>query len=407
MEDSRLNRDLKVLFDFFNKLNIRYCILRDFFTVEEINNSIDVDISISFRDKETVDKLFTSLGWVSPKINLNTYSHKQYYKILDGKYNKVDIIWDLYFFDGKYSYVDIDELYNRCILLNEIKIPNYTDAISILLLHIVLDKGEISNKNKNNLQRLLLYTVDSEVENLAKKLLEKQVSLLDIKNRLLSMGLIRKRDNRLWKIYRKIKCKIYAIKYKQIKIAVIGVDGTGKTSLLKKIVEKYPNISYTEYMGFKDINSPRALKIMENKKIVWFPKIEGIKYYFGFYFEMKSRIKKSINSKKKLVVYDRYPWEGYDNADPGYHKLIAYIFFNLLIQKPDIIIYLYCPVEVSLSRKDDILNVDEFNNMKNKLDNIYMSKKSVCSIDTSLSNTEKVFDKMIECIIKFTGEHLS
>lgn len=404
MEDSRLNKDLRVLFDFFNELNVRYCILRDFFTIEEINNSIDIDVSISFRDKETVDKLFTSLGWFSPKINLNTYSHKQYYKILNGKSKKIDIIWDLFFYDGKYSYTDIEGVYNRCILLNEIKIPNYTDAILILLFHIVLDKGDISNKNKNNLQRLLLYTADSEVKKLVKKLLENQVNLFDVKKYILSMELVRERNNGLWKTYRKIRCKIYAIKYKQMKVAVIGVDGTGKTSLLKKIAEKYPNTSYIAYMGFKDINSPRALKIIENKKLAWIPGIEGIKYYFSFYFEMKSRIRKAINSKKKLVVYDRYPWEGYDNADPGYRKLFAYVFFKLLIQKPDMIVYLHCPVETSLLRKDDILDVDEFSGMKKRSDNIYMAMKSVYSIDTSLSNSEEVFDKMIECIIKFMGE---
>lgn len=114
------------------------------------------------------------------------------------------------------------------------------------------------------------------------------------------MGLVRQRDNRIWKFYRKVKCKFYDIKYKQIKVAVIGVDGTGKTSLLKNIAEKYNNTSYTAYMGFKNVNNPSALKIMENKKLEWIPGIEGIKYYFGFYFEMRSRIKKAINSKKSL-----------------------------------------------------------------------------------------------------------
>ncbi len=406
MGDLKLNKHLRALFDLFNEMNIRYCILRDFFTIEEINKLNDVDVSISFRNKEIVDKLFISLGWFSPKINLNTYSHKQYYKILDGEYNKVDIIWDLYFCDGKYSHYDIQGLYNRCMLLNGIKIPNYTDAILILLLHVVLDKGELSNKNKDNLQRLLLYAVDLEIKNLIEDLLLNQINLLEIKKKLLSMGLVRQRDNRIWKFYRKVKCKFYDIKYKQIKVAVIGVDGTGKTSLLKNIAEKYNNTSYTAYMGFKNVNNPSALKIMENKKLEWIPGIEGIKYYFGFYFEMRSRIKKAINSKKKLVVYDRYPWEGYDNADSGYRKLFAYIFFELLMPSPDIIIYLHCPIDVSLSRKNDILNVEEFSNMKKRLDNIYMSMKSVCSIDTSLSNSGAVFDKTIKYIIEFTGEQV-
>lgn len=403
MGEIKLNMYLRMLFDDFNKHNIKYCVIRDFFDENEINQSSDVDVSISIQDKKRVEEIFGLLGWISPKINLNTYSHKQYYKVTNGMCKKVDVIWGLYFSDGKYLYCNINKLYDNAIFLNGIKIPNYDDALLILLFHIVLDKKKLSDKNRRNLQRLLLYSTNQEVSLLAHKLLMNENNFSLIKERMFSMKLLYCRNNIIWRFYRRFRCKLYEIKYRQVKIAVIGVDGTGKSSLLKMVKEKYSEKVCIVYMGFKDVNNPRALNLLREKKLAWFPGIEGIRYYLGYSYEMKSRIKRGLKSKKKIIVYDRYSWEGYDNADFGYRKLFAYIFFKLIIPKPNLIIYLYCPIKISLLRKNDIPNIKEFGLMKKRFDNIY-KKKSTCCIDTSISSREEVLDKMIELVIKFTGE---
>lgn len=81
-----IEKEIMNIFDLFNEKTVNYFVLRDFENINRIYNSMDIDIFCDKRSKKKVDMIFKKNGWYTPFINVNKYSHKQYYKIIGEKY---------------------------------------------------------------------------------------------------------------------------------------------------------------------------------------------------------------------------------------------------------------------------------------------------------------------------------
>ena len=402
---------LTTLFNQFNSDNISYFIIRDYDKIASINNCADLDISIYSECRNIALGILENQGWTTPHKNYNHFSHQHFYKWDGVKMYKIDIIWDLYFDDGKYKLKECEKYYSSYQLYQNIRIPKIETGILLLLLHIILDKKTLSVKNKNFLNYLLnkftsrndiiidaerLIISDGKDERVKINFVEQSIKNGIIEKRLALPRLIRK-------IYIKIVSHLTNRKYK---IALIGVDGSGKSSALKKLESYYGINAHTQYFGFRDFQTRWAMKYCSDNCNIKNKYLINILRVISVYIEMWYRYFMAIRTKKRLLFFDRYAWEAADNATVPVLKFINGLLFYKLFPSVDVIVYLHCPVEVSLLRKNDIEDIDSFIVMKKRFDKRYMNLSKCVLIDTSNSSEEEVLKLIVQNVSKITDIYI-
>lgn len=177
-------------------------------------------------------------------------------------------------------------------------------------------------------------------------------------------------------------------------IAILGVDGTGKSSVIQEIQKRLGKKCCVKYMGYRSFDDPRIEKI--NNSAHGF--VSGIKLKYLIYKEYLRRYK-GAKEENKLVIFDRYVHEIYINSN-GIGGIINKVLYKYLYPKPDLIVYLHCPAEVSLSRKDDIPNEQVFRAMKSRFDATFMNNKHCLCLSSEDYTSPQLADKIIEYINK-------
>ncbi len=393
-----------IIIELFKKLNIkgvRYCLLRNYRSVQEINEAEDLDVSVAEDDKERAQGLLGQLGWMTPCINLNKYGHQQYYKWDGDRLYKLDIIWGFYFADGKYSIPNPDQIYSSCDFFHEAKIPKTRDGINLLFYHVLLDKGILSNNNKSQLQWLLS---KGEGGNISMNLDYYENALSpDKKPEIISLLLEQQQiveDNNLkHRLSFIFKRTFMFFRKKTFKVAFIGVDGAGKSTVVNSLLDYYRDDVSIQYFGFRNYVSDIAKERFEGKnKRKNIPVLSPVISIIIQYYDMIIRYKRVMRTPSRLKIFDRYVWEAYENADTFISRSLYHIFYKLLFPGVDGIVYLYCPEEISFQRKDDIENKQQFIEKKRHIDSIYLNKDNVKKIDTYATSKEKVLGESISFI---------
>ena len=176
-------------------------------------------------------------------------------------------------------------------------------------------------------------------------------------------------------------------------ICLVGVDGSGKSTTVYNLEQiLIPHVKI-QYMGFKDWELKFVRNHFENTKDTKIYKLQSIIYV---YIEMWYRYIKSRFSRK-LVIYDRFVDEAYINAS-GLSKKIYTILYKYLFPKPKQYIYLYCDLDTSLSRKDDILDKEQFRNMKDRFDLIFLNKEMIPCYSSDELSTEMILADIIKLL---------
>jgi len=402
---------LKDLFEALNESHINYCIIRDFESTEQVNNSSDIDVVIKRSNRKDARGLLRSLGWRTPSVNLNVYGHEAFYKWNGSKMLQLDVLWDIYYADGKYKLKDQDEIYKGMGKLGQANIPNNFMAIKMLVLHLLYDKNDVSQKNLQQLRRLLqIYNGDNDVTvSIARSIVNKGKIDDELRGKswadIGKAGLLQLRISVFNKPFRKIKylahyvktrftlSRLFKIKGDPFKVAIIGVDGGGKSTTISQLQKMYPD-STVQYMGFR-VNSYESYYAKnwisyEHKNGIYQKIKKHLKNYFAFVYEGYYRYWKAVHSGSSIVFFDRYYWEKYDEVTWPLDRFVYFIFCKLLYPKPNLVFYVHCPIEESLRRKDDIDDVEGFIRTKKKWDSIYLNKKGVVALDTSRLSTDEV-----------------
>ena len=170
-------------------------------------------------------------------------------------------------------------------------------------------------------------------------------------------------------------------------LAVLGVDGSGKTTLIKKLSSKIRTnkkkikyIHFRPYLFFVDKRTsvknphkkePFDLKIFSIfKLLIWF-----ISYRIFF-------LKKNL-SKYEFVIIDRYIYDVVLDVKRYNLKLSLNIVKKILnfIPKPNLWIILDAPISVLQNRKDE-LKISELLILKKKYINFAKKKKNSMILNT-------------------------
>ena len=181
-------------------------------------------------------------------------------------------------------------------------------------------------------------------------------------------------------------------------IAIIGVDGTGKSTLINQLQERLGDMAVTKYMGSVRFEDPR---ISEYEKKESLSIVDIIKIQLLIYKCFWNRYRSAVMTNK-LVLFDRYVNERYINAK-GKYKILNTLLYKCFFPKPSHIFYLYCTAETSLKRKDDIPDKSVFIAMKKRFDDYYLNKKNCFCLNSDVYSAEELTEQAYKKIIKLSN----
>lgn len=394
------------IFKEFNDNNIEYFILRDFETIDNILNSRDIDIYVNPLYRKNVSIIMNKLGWYTPRTNDNKYPHKQFYKMISGKVFKFDLVYGLNYGKRNYSIkenlVDVKK-FNR---IENIKIAEEKNALITMLLHMLFDKENISEKNLKIFKNIFK-NYEKKYNNrkddfyiISKKIIENNINDTN-KNITEYQKMLYKyiKENKFKNIFIKSKillCKIvknlYLI-FSRRNIAIIGVDGSGKSSIINELNSIFSDNSVIVYMGQKDYETKLLKKLVNKEKCNIIHKI--IKRILMIYEQFKRYYKYRFT--KKIVFFDRYVDDSFINSRKS-EKIFNNLLYKVVFPKPKLKIYMYCNTEISFRRKTDIIDKDAFKNMKKRYDDYYLNNNKVISICTDNTKENDVIELLSEKI---------
>lgn len=389
-----MEREIIEIFKKLNDAEINYFILRDFKTIERICNTLDIDIYASKRQKKNIDLILRKNNWHTSRINDNKYPHKQYCKIISGKLYKLDIVYGLAY--GKQNLVLREKLnLQQNNYVGNIKVATGKTALKTMLLHIIFDKEQLSEKNYNVL--LDIYKMSSKDSDDIFSSIATEILKNEIRKTNANIQKYKKLLRPLLKCYyinnffitiriktASILKKIYTHMTKR-SIAITGVDGAGKSTAINYVKKIYGDRSAIVYMGEKSFRSKHLEKLLKQPKLNLAQKTLKTFLYANeqFYRYYKYRF------TDKIVLFDRYVDDIFINSGQK-GKPINTILYNFLFPEPSIKFYLYCNVKTSFSRKDDIIDKDQFIKMKKRFDDYYLAKKQTVSICTDAADENDV-----------------
>lgn len=177
-------------------------------------------------------------------------------------------------------------------------------------------------------------------------------------------------------------------------IALIGVDGTGKSTIINRLKELFGDDAITMYMGSVRFEDPNIEELVKKPRLNI---IESVKYIFLVYKCFCGRYWRAVKTNK-IVLFDRYVHERYLNAT-GKRKLINLVLYKYLFPRTSGIVYLYCSAETSLKRKDDIPNAEVFRALKKRFDNYFLNHKDCLCLDTDTKSVDEITNESYNYII--------
>ncbi len=397
------------LVELLERLNSESCyfVIRDYETYDRIANSKDIDIYVPKREMRKVAKILKENGWHRYYIIENKIAHTQYFKIINRRIMKIDIVTQFYYGKNSYSFKNRDAIIpdgGRPKSGAMVATPIF--ALRAMVLHIVYDKGEISEKNLKILKGMLdeyngekdyFWEVANAIVSRASE--KEKIDWGDIREGFKKSGLLRSNcllncivatKNAFCKYVGRIMWRL-----RKNSIAIVGVDGSGKSTAINYLSDIYGDKSRVVYMGLKDFKN-NTLQKLACKKYDNLSLVEKIKMKCLLFFELLGRYYRWRFSRK-VILFDRYKQDYYLNSI-GKFKIIDNVIYRLLFPNPKKYIYVYCKTETSFSRKDDIEDKKGFAIMKKRYDSYFLKKQKVLLLNTDKMNEEQVIDKITEYI---------
>lgn len=180
--------------------------------------------------------------------------------------------------------------------------------------------------------------------------------------------------------------------YKKRKtIAILGVDGSGKSTAVENLSKIYGDACSITYMGFTRFEDPRIDRL--NNKRFGYPRIL-ILVYLCFW----KRYLRALQSGE-FAIFDRYVHEVFINMKRGWwYNEVSRVLYKYLFPMPQKIVYLFCDAELSLKRKSDIKNPEVFMAMKKRFDDYFLNKKNVLCLDSGVLSPSEITEKIRELI---------
>ena len=421
---------LNDLFNTINKMNIIYCVLRNYDTLPYYTNGSDIDIFIHPNDFHSFHK---TIKKIARKYNGEIISVLNALNVIDiaimGKYN--DNYWGIRF--DTFTYIGT----NDCTILtnkfvteriefhNGIKVANYQDAVIIAFIKEIIGAKKYNKRYSDDAIKFFLKEIDTYeneflnvlpkdiVENVLVPLLMNQIPFSKKIPKTLFTG-YRKKSLRIKKLTFFYELfLIYFYKFKRLivtpgfSVTFLGTDGSGKSTIIEKIVpllEKplhnkilyshmrpnmIPNIG--ELFGKKitqsEITEPHAAKPSG-----FVGSLMRLGYYsFDYIIGYWKVVHVKLAQKTTVWIFDRYYYDYLIDPKRARINLPSWIIKGVgcFVPKPDLIVCLGTKPEIIHSRKPE-LPLDEVVKQVDKLKYFSDNENKAVWIDTGKSLDESI-----------------
>ena len=412
----QLRNNKEWLLYILDKNNIEYVLLSEYL---DLKTNGDLDLYIPIKYKNQLEDLFKKYNIYKMKHIPAYKNHYYYYGYIQNKTLRIDIKYEMSFYDKDFN---VYRIYNNenSIISNRIEIkknimaPNYFEAIILYLSKIAFyEKSAIS---KENIKNAILY-----IDSFRKKLNSEEQQIIDKLNTILLTKIkteenkekITKELRKRLRIYFEITKKGISLKDKLLRkiklfgqpkfaILFLGADGAGKSTIIKAL-EQYLDIPYKELYGgvgekgWSNFLTLWFYKKITNSYILKKTQIARLLMYNIFSLEILLRRLPTINNGKNILLFiDRAPPLIKSRA-----KIVSNLFYYLF-HKPNLVIKLTAPIDVLCNRKPKELT-KEIALQKTKEDDklfLFYKNKHISSYEiNTFSNNLLQTEKYIESIL--------
>ena len=167
-------------------------------------------------------------------------------------------------------------------------------------------------------------------------------------------------------------------------IAVLGIDGSGKSTLIHKV-------------GFKSFHFYELVKNSSKKEVISHKKYNKLKFFIGtiwkIYFPNLFKYIRYKFFSDRSIIFDRYTYDyliSLKKEKSIYNTILYYMFY--FFPSPDLVLFLKISPEIAFKRKKefDIKYLD--NRQKSLINELKTVKSNKLKIIDSSINIEKAYD---------------
>ncbi len=412
---NEISQFFQYFFKELNKQKVTYCVLRNY---EDLPYSFgrDVDMWVKKEDQIKIKKIISNIPNI---LNWDVIQDKSEHHIKEGSgafifskssSNELEVIrleYSFHLYDWRGVACIDGKIVSRHIIMNErgFFIPSPGLEVAVTLLKEIILSKKIKEKYKKGIVYLLEKEPDVFIKIIKKsfgkktaliiyemvrkenwRFLEKHSTIFRLIITLKS--LINRPFYQIKKflafIYNKVITRIFNSSNLSLGffIVLIGPDGSGKTTVSRKLIESqsikriFPGQKYyyRNFGIFPEIKKISKKVVGHTPKNIVYSKDSNFKFsffrsvvyivYYGFEYFFARILVKREKKKGTLIVFDRYFYEYF--LQRAYNKCPRWIisFFEKIIVKPDLIVFLKNDSKVIYARKKDI-SLNEIENQNN------------------------------------------
>ena len=373
---------IRELFARLDAAGIGYVVLRGYLPLDELGESLDIDVYIAPRDRPRATETLAGVGWLARRYQTGRYPHRFYdsFEVPGRVCTMLDVVYGLYYGDRLHGLAGAERVLATSEPLDGVRVPHPWVALLTFALHVALDKGTLSEPNARRGQLLWdacarrpeeAALVQREFGAAARALAERfgrwvggaePANGEELRREAVALECLRPRPvlarvHALW-------VRLSRRMMRPLRVAVLGMDGAGKTTLIDYAVSlPSPLPMGSAYLGnnhyltrtfrwlLARIEALQAsgrgdglrVKLLDKGRALWWP------------LELHARMRKAERARA-LVFYDRYPFPRYERDDqpttlPG-HVMAAYEWlWTALLPRAHVLLFLDGAPEVIWARK--------------------------------------------------------
>ena len=445
------------LFKKLNSSDIKYLVWKDLYKLNDfLNGNAELDLLVDINQKNIFEKIILKNGFISLKVNdlLEKKDVEHYIKFYNGKYFHLHIYYKLTtgnHFVKEYEFPLDKSLFSNYTLYNNIRVASKELEIAFLITRLIIKKSvlfqnikvkeldRLANLSKacdttsvlGHLKKIIPKTKASFQELLSIALDEKGIS--NINNSILKEFSNYKTLSGIRYAFKYLKIRLVlmylrlnkssnkTIKNKGIDFAILGSDGSGKTTISNSLFKQYraKTSSKIFYLGgnFKTYSIVTRLCYLNYYFMRVFSPFKD-KYYLAWLFYYNSfamlELGKAYDRKRKIVrggklkskgwvvIYERFPIIGLFDFPNQLLILKKNVWYNKSTSK--FLRNIICQIELTinnLSRPDtSFLISTDFEKMKSRRD---LAENELIDINRKISLQNKYLKYNNEKLVKISN----
>jgi hypothetical protein len=375
---------IRGLFALLESAAIEYVVLRGYLPLEELADSLDIDVYIARRDRRRATAALAQAGWFERRYQTGRYPHRFYdnFEVPGRVCTMLDVVYGLHYGDRLHALACAERVLETSELFEGVRVPHPWVALLTFAVHVLLDKEMLSENNARRgrmlwalcaeraeeaavLQRDFGAAAHSLAERFGQSVGGGEHMAFEVLRRdAIGLDCLRARPAlaRVHGLWVRLRRRLI----RPLRLAVLGMDGAGKTTLIEHAVTMSSPLPIgSAYLGHNHyatrtcrwllariealIESGRSeslrVRLLEKARALWWP------------VELFARMRRAERGRA-VVLYDRYPFPRYDRAEepttvPGYLMAAYERLWTALLPAADALVFCDGAPEVIWARKQE------------------------------------------------------